>query len=142
MTDRIPPEIAEILTTSPTLGGLFEALMPAVGAFLNSDRCFLYLRDPKIRLGRVAFCWIRQPDMPVVYDQDWKLEPETLPDRDPMFAAALRTDPSIFVEDVETASPQVLNRQFEQRKLWASGFNSCSLMPGQSALGGTATVPF
>lgn len=31
-----------------------------------------------------------------------------------MFAAALRTDPSIFVEDVETASPQILNRQFEQ----------------------------
>ncbi len=32
-----------------------------------------------------------------------------------MFAAALRTDPSIFVEDVETASPDVLSQVFERR---------------------------
>ncbi|XGV96836.1 MAG: GAF domain-containing protein [Leptolyngbya sp. BL-A-14] len=114
MTDCLPPAIASLLTASSTPEALFDALMPALGAFLDCDRCFLYLRDPATRLGRVAFCWKRHPDIPTVYDQDWKLEPADLPDRDPMFAAALRTDPSIFVEDVETASPQVLNRQFEQ----------------------------
>ncbi|NJR51777.1 MAG: hypothetical protein HC780_21545 [Leptolyngbyaceae cyanobacterium CSU_1_3] len=31
-----------------------------------------------------------------------------------MFAAALRTEPSIFVEDVLTASADLLNAQFEQ----------------------------
>ena len=115
MTDRIPPAIAHILTTSPTLEALFDALMPAVGTFLNSDRCFLYLRDPETRLGRVSFCWVRHPNIPLVYDKAWKLEPASLPDVDPMFAAALRAEPSIFVEDVETAKPDVLSQEFERK---------------------------
>ena len=32
-----------------------------------------------------------------------------------MFAAALKAQPSIFVEDVETAGPEVLNREFEHQ---------------------------
>lgn len=115
MTDRLPPEIASLLTASPTPEALFEGLMPSLGRFLDCDRCFLYLRDPKTRLGRVPFYWIRHADIPVVYDKAWKLEPVSLPDEDPMFAAALRTEPSIFVEDVETASSDVLNQEFERR---------------------------
>lgn len=34
---------------------------------------------------------------------------------DPLFAAALRTDASIFVEDVETADLAVVNLAFEQK---------------------------
>ncbi|MBW4693361.1 MAG: GAF domain-containing protein [Lyngbya sp. HA4199-MV5] len=115
MTDRLPSAIDHLLTASLTPEALFKALMPALGAFLGCDRCFLYLRDPKTRLGRVPFCWIRHAEIPLVYDQTWKLEPASLAEEDPMFAAALRTDPSIFVEDVETASPQVLNRGFERQ---------------------------
>ena len=115
MPDRVPPAIADLLTDSPTPEQLFDALMPAVGEFLECDRCFLYLRDPETRLGRVAFCWVRSSEIPVVYDNDWKLEPASLPAIDPMFAAALRTEPSIFVEDVETASPDVLSQAFERR---------------------------
>jgi len=115
MTDRIPPAIDHILTASPTPEALFDALMPAVGEFLACDRCFLYLRDPKTRLGRVAFCWIRHSGIPTVYDQAWKLEPASLPDIDPMFAAALRTEPSLFIEDVETTSPEVLSQEFERK---------------------------
>lgn len=32
-----------------------------------------------------------------------------------MFAAALRTEPSLFIEDVETTSPDVLSQEFERR---------------------------
>lgn len=52
--------------------------------------------------------------VPLIYDPDWKLEPTALAENDPMFAAALNLQPSIFVEDVETASPRVLNRDFER----------------------------
>lgn len=89
-------------------------LMQAIAQHLNCDRCFLYLRDPETRLGRVPFCWTRSADVPTVYDEDWKPEPESLPSEDPMFAAALATKPSIFVEDVNTASLETLNSQFEQ----------------------------
>jgi GAF domain-containing protein len=89
-------------------------LMQAIAEYLKCDRCFLYLRNPYTRLGRVPFCWTRSDEIPTVYDEDWKPEPESLPDEDPMFAAALATKPSIFVEDVTNASSDVLNAEFER----------------------------
>ncbi len=88
--------------------------MSAIAQWLDCDRCFLYLRDPQTRLGKVPFCWTRHSGIPEVRDRDWKPEPTNLPDEDPMFAAALQAKPSIFVEDVETASPEMLNAQFER----------------------------
>lgn len=110
----LPPKIAEVLKTHQSPEALFEQLMPAIAEFLKSDRCFLYLRNPKTRLGRVLFCWTRNADIPTVYDEDWKPEPEGLEDDDPMFAAALQCQPSIFVADVITASPEILNAEFER----------------------------
>ena len=94
---------------------IFSELMPAVAEALKCDRTFLYLRYPDTRMGKVPFCWCRSADIPTVLDVDWKEEPKSLPDEDPMFAAALRTAPSIFVEDVQTATPDVLNKDFEQK---------------------------
>lgn len=111
---KIPDSLRLDRVSSQAPEEVLSALMTHLGEFLQVDRCFLYLRDPQTRLGRVPFCWTRSPEIPTVYDEDWKPEPKSLPDEDPMFAAALNTDPSIFVEDVEAASPQVLNSQFEQ----------------------------
>lgn len=105
----MPPEIAELLK-----GGALPELMQAIAQYLKCDRCFLYLRDPKTKLGRVPFCWTQSSDVPTVYDENWKPEPESLPNEDPMFAAALATKPSIFVEDVNTAGADVLSAEFEQ----------------------------
>ncbi|MBD1859034.1 MULTISPECIES: GAF domain-containing protein [Leptolyngbya] len=105
----MPPEIDQLLSQ----GDLSE-LMRAIAEYFNCDRCFFYLRNPQTRLGRVPFCWTRNSQIPIVYDEDWKPEPQSLPDEDPMFAAALSTKPSIFVEDVQTASAQVLNADFER----------------------------
>ncbi len=114
MNKALPVSVAQVFASDQTPEALFTALMPALGESLDCDRCFLYLRDPQTQMGRVPFCWIRNDSVPRVYDRDWKVEPESLPLEDPMFAAALRTSPSITVNDVETASPEVLNRQFEQ----------------------------
>ncbi len=67
------------------------------------------------KMGKVDYCWLRNPDIPLVQNIHWKPEPANLPEEDPLFAAALRTEPSIFVEDVETADPKVVNREFERR---------------------------
>lgn len=85
-----------------------------VGSQLQCDRCFLYLRFPETGMGRVPFCWRRDDSIPLIYDANWKPEPSSLPEEDPMFAAALQTKPAIFVEDVETAPANVLNRAFER----------------------------
>lgn len=94
---------------------VFTALMPALGERLGCDRIFLYLRDPQQCLGRVPFYWRRDQSIPEVYDPDWKPEPSGLTAEDPMFRAAVATQPSIFVEDVETASPEIVNRDFEAK---------------------------
>lgn len=115
MTDQSLPTVLEnILATHNEPGVVFSALLPALGGVLQCDRCFLYLRAPQTQIGKIAFCWRRSDRFPDVTDPDWKAEPASLPNEDPLFAAALRTEPSIFVEDVETASPEVVNRDFER----------------------------
>lgn len=96
------------------LTAAFTTHLPALGQQLASDRIFLYLRSPADSLGQVPFCWRHSPDVPLVYDEDWQAEPGSLSQEDPMFAAALRGDPSLFIEDVERADSDTLNREFER----------------------------
>ena len=114
MLTNLPDSIAVIIANSPTPEPMFTALMPAIGEFLQADRCFVYLRDPQTCLGKVPFCWCRTPMIPKIYNRHWMLEPESLASADPMFAAALRTEPTIFIEDVNTANAQIVSQQFER----------------------------
>ncbi|MBD2112663.1 MULTISPECIES: GAF domain-containing protein [Cyanophyceae] len=94
---------------------VMDSILTKLGEQLQCDRVFLYLRSPDTQLGRVPFCWKKQPSIPTIYDPAWKPEDPSLAKDDPMFAAALKAQPSIFVEDVETAGPEVLNREFEHQ---------------------------
>jgi GAF domain-containing protein len=105
----------EIFSNNKTADAVFSALMPALGDILKCDRVFLYLRHPLTQIGKVPYCWCRNSNYPKVRDADWKKEPESLAKEDPMFAAALRCEPSIFVEDVETANPAIVSKDFEAK---------------------------
>jgi GAF domain-containing protein len=115
MTDHtlIQP-LQSIFTAEDPPDVVLSALIPKLGEVLDCDRCFLYLRNPYNKLGKVTHCWRRGPQYPSIGDPDWKQEPDSLPQADPLFAAALQAKPTIFVEDVETASPEVVNLAFEQ----------------------------
>ena len=114
MSEQALPDVLEtILATSSEPDAVFSALLPALCEVLQCDRCFLYLRNPHTSIGRTPYCWLRSPQYPDVSTTEWVKEPESLSKEDPLFAAALRTDASVFVEDVETASPEVVNRDFE-----------------------------
>ena len=116
MADQALPTVLEkILATDSKPDAVFSALLPALGEVLQCDRCFLYLRNPQTKIGKIPYCWRLSEQYPDVTDSDWKEEPESLPNEDPLFAAALRTEKSIFVEDVETANPEVVNLDFEQK---------------------------
>lgn len=93
----------------------FPLSLPILGEILNRDRCFLYLRDPKTRVGKVTHCWVRDSKYPNLLNADWQEESDSLAREDPLFAAALQAKPSIFAENVETASPAVVNRAFERK---------------------------
>jgi GAF domain-containing protein len=118
-------DVLNQLCIGQSLDAILERLLPWLGEQLQCDRVFLYVRSPQTQLGRVPFCWVRQPEIPRVYDPDWKYEPADLPQQDPMFAAALDAHPSLFIEDVETADPSQVNREFEQQN-----FNHRALIHG------------
>ncbi len=108
-------QFSEALAQGQDTAPIIEDVLAVLGQQLRCDRVFLYLRSPDFQVGRVPVCWRKQPSVPIVYDPTWKLEASDLPKADPMFAAAINAQPSIFVEDVETAGPKVLNREFERQ---------------------------
>ncbi|PSB17028.1 GAF domain-containing protein [filamentous cyanobacterium CCP1] len=104
--------LESIFSTYTEPEALFNALLPEICQTLQTDRCFLVVRHPDSRMYR-NFCWRSSPDFPDLTTAGWEQEQEWEQD-DPMFAAALRTESSIFVEDIETAPATVLNREFER----------------------------
>lgn len=115
MQQNLPTEIEEVFSKNNRPDAVFSALLPALGEVLKCDRIFLYLRNPQTQMGKIPFCWQRSSEYPDATRLDWEKEPESLPDEDPLFAAALHTKPSVFVKDVEIANPEVLNKDFEHK---------------------------
>ena len=115
MTEQTSPELERIFAANSEPDAVFSSLLPALGNTLQCDRCFLYLRNPHTSIGKIVYCWLCSPQYPDMTDSDWKPEPESLSEEDPLFAAALRNEASVYVEDVETAGPKVVNLAFEQK---------------------------
>lgn len=111
----LPFVLERILESEAAPIAIFHELLPILGEVLHCDRIFLYLRHPETRRGTTACCWRRTSEFPDTTNIRWEQEPESLTSEDPMFAAAVAGKNSIFVEDVETADPTVLNRDFERK---------------------------
>lgn len=107
--------IDKIFTDNREPVAVFAALLPEMGEVLQCDRIFLYLRNPSTQFGKVVNCWRRTLEIPDVDDYQWKKEPQYLPLEDPLFAAALQTRPSVYIQDVNTASIDIVNKDFEQK---------------------------
>jgi GAF domain-containing protein len=113
--NAFPPILNNVFSTQTEPEAVLTAVLPAVCEVLQSDRCFLHLRNPQTRMHK-NICWRRSPDLPDTSTVGWEKEQEW-EQEDPMFAAALRAKDSIFVEDIETADPTVLNVEFERNYL-------------------------
>lgn len=114
MDNTLPQPLHNALA-HPDPETVFTTLLPALCNVLQCDRCFLHIRNPHTRRYR-NICWRQTDRLPDTSTEGWEYEQEWERD-DPMFAAALRTEHSIFVEDIETASPTVVNREFERSNL-------------------------
>jgi len=112
---KLPKTLEHVFWFSTEPLKVFDALLPALGEVLQCDRCFLLVRNPSTRQYR-QFCWRRYSDILEIQTDGWEPE-QPWEKEDPMFAAALQTKDSIFVEDIETAPATVLNREFERKYL-------------------------
>ena len=114
-SNSLPDAFEHLLKADIAPGIILEQLLPLVAEALQTDRCFLYLRNPVKEKGRIEFCYCRNPLVPNVKEPEWKNDTKDLPKEDPLFAAALQAKPSVYVEDVETSHPTVVNRNFEAK---------------------------
>jgi GAF domain-containing protein len=104
-----------------------------VGEALHADRCFLCIRNPETEQSRIAFVWRRDESIPDVAPahRAWA-DDAPIRAEDPLYRAALDLRPSVYVEDVETATPEVLDRAFE-----AAHFGHRALIHAHVVEGGT-----
>lgn len=114
MTTSLLPELRAVLSASNSPAETLQEALNRIGPHLRADRCFLYVRDPARGRGRIAFVWRLDEAVPDPR-HDWQDDTGELPKQDPLFRAALSAQPSVYVEDVNKAGPEVLNQEFERR---------------------------
>ena len=110
----LPETIEHVLAQTQSPKSVLDQVVELVGKALDADRCFLYVRQPEQRHGRIAFCWRKDDTIPDVIQPNWQPDTIDLPAEDPLIRAGLSMKPSVYVDDVETATPDVLNRDFER----------------------------
>ena len=114
MTVSPPDQLRAALAAGPSAAERLQHALDLIGPHLRADRCFLYVRDPARGRGRIAFVWCLDEAVPDPR-HDWQADTGDLPREDPLFRAALAARPSVYVEDVDAAGPEVLNQEFERR---------------------------
>lgn len=114
MGEHLPDVLMQLFEGEVQPEGLFTALMPALGSVLPCDRCFLYLREPTKGQGTITHCWARDGRAAEWIGADWLEDPDA--PQDPLMTIALRTPVAVFVEDIETAGSDVIDRAYEREK--------------------------
>ncbi|GAB4019670.1 GAF domain-containing protein [Spirosoma koreense] len=109
--------IDQIIRAGHSPADTLNQVVQCVGTALDADRCFLYVRQPDRGRGRTAFCWRKNETVPDknTIQPTWQADTDALPAEDPLIRAGLAIKPSVYVDDVETAGPDVLNRAFERK---------------------------
>ena len=110
--EHLPDGLRQLFEGALEPDELFTALMPALGEVLPCDRSFLYLREPVKQHGIITHCWARDGRAEDWLGADW-LEGTNAPP-DPLMTIALRTPIAVFVEDIETAGGDVVDRDYER----------------------------
>jgi len=108
----LPPEIEATFELDDPQE-VFDALMPSSCTALSVDRCFLYLRDGATKRGGTIASWSMSDEF---RDMRGPFQPEIddLFTVDPMMGIASREPEALFIDDVETAGPEILNLEFEK----------------------------
>ncbi len=117
---EFPPDTFGSTRFAPAQAG---AAVRDFGQAIGADRCFLYVRYPAGKSGRIAACWRRSAETPDLPEHDYEVlspEPAYLHEGDPMFTAALTGHPATYIDDIEKADGLVdvaLERSYRHRAL-------------------------
>jgi len=113
---ELPEALVALLAGDAPTGEKLERSLPLLGAALACDRVLLFLRHPTTRRSSVTHAWTRLPRY--VFGRErapWAEEPASLASDDPLFAEALRNPEALYIDDIESAGAEVLDRDYERR---------------------------
>jgi GAF domain-containing protein len=117
-------DIRAILESDATPDEKLTALMPVFARALDCERCVMFLRDPKTNRGRAVHRWAAKPEFALRRDdRGWEPMPATLLDDDPMYAEAMANPEALYIDDIETADPALVNTAYEKEH-----FGHCGLV--------------
>ena len=111
----VPAELKAVFEADTADDAKMGDLMKVLCDVLDCDRCLLFLRDPDSRKSRCTHGYETDPsyalDRP---DDGWATEPENLVSDDPMFAEAMHNPEALYIDNIETASPDLVNAAYER----------------------------
>lgn len=115
IANQLPNDIDDLLDKNYTADKTLNEAVRIVGETLHADRCFLYVRQPFQERGRIAFIWRKDGQIDKIFQPDWQPDTTNLPNEDPLIRAGLNGEKSVYIDDVKTAGPGVLNEEFENK---------------------------
>ena len=95
---NLPSPLDTIFADTENLSVFFERLTIGLVELLKCDRCYIYIRDPRFHSYQIPYCYCARPEVPNIVKPQTSTESHLLK-ADPLFAAALNCEPSIFIED-------------------------------------------
>ena len=107
-------EIEAILAGSGSADEKLTTLMPALVRTLSTDRCFIYMRDPRRRMTAYTHGHSTMTDWPARPGGSWRPEPNPASLNEPMLKKAFTDPTALFIDDIETAGPSVVNLAIER----------------------------
>lgn len=91
-----------------------NAMLAVLVAALQTDRAFIYMRDPDRGMTAYTHLATTRPDWGHFALKSWSREPNPDTLNEPMLKSAFRSDKVHFVDDIETAPDGMINRALER----------------------------
>lgn len=109
-----PPSIEQLVSGEVEPDQALGRLVQAVVETMGTDRCFVYMRDPRRKMTAYTHGFSRLADWRSFDGGTWgpEADPETI--SEPMLKKAYRDPTPLFIDDIETAAPETLNRSLER----------------------------
>ena len=115
MAGILPHWIERLLDAPLDADAKLGRLMPLIVTALQTDRCFIYMRDPKRRRVAYTHGYTALKAWRHFGDGSWRTEPDPATLNEPMLKKAFSDPSPLFIEDIETAPEGMLSVDLERR---------------------------
>ena len=115
MSDELIPEALRRWAESDA--GFDErlgALMRLYAEAIDCPRCCLFLREPSQGKSRHTHGWWIDERYAIDRKSEWTAE-GNIAEEDPMYREAMVNPEALYIDDIETAPPSLLNVEFERK---------------------------